>query len=167
MFQDSFDNADDRLWIISPQRTIGGKYPNDEIMFLLALQVTNRYLYLLMVKTFLPSVAYLNIGHVCLLDGYSSCEAFIPFYDCETSSGNLEADIVLVAIKCDPSILRSRVFHSMIFTQKKPSKFSKWTSDIFSIIYSFSYVWPSFEYESVKHKILIDYCMPGNRTSPF
>ena len=34
-------------------------------MFLLALPVTNRYSYLPMVKIFLPSVAYRNIGHVC------------------------------------------------------------------------------------------------------
>ena len=42
-----------------------GKYPNNEIMFLLALQVMNRYSYLPMVKTFLQFVAYRNIGYVC------------------------------------------------------------------------------------------------------
>jgi hypothetical protein len=63
MFQESFDTADNRLWIVSPRHTIG-KYPNNEIMFLLVLQVKNRYSYLPMVKTFLPSVAYRNIGHV-------------------------------------------------------------------------------------------------------
>ena len=36
-------------------------------MFLLALQVTNRYSYLPMVKTFLPFVVYRNIGYVWII----------------------------------------------------------------------------------------------------
>ena len=63
-------------------------------MFLLALQVTNRYSYLPMVKTFLPSVAYRNIGHVCLEQGtkynlnfafiYTEGETIVKFGDAMT-----------------------------------------------------------------------------------
>ena len=48
------------------------------------------------------------------------------FYDCKTSAGDLDADIVEIAIKPDPySFVAQLGFQSMVHTRKKLSKFSK------------------------------------------
>ena len=39
---------------------------------------------------------------------------FYLFYDCETSSGNLNAAIIEIAIKCDPNVYNTRCFHSFV-----------------------------------------------------
>jgi hypothetical protein len=48
------------------------------------------------------------------------------FYDCEASSGDLDADIVEIAVKPDPlSPVAQYEFQSLVHTKKKLSKFSK------------------------------------------